>query len=349
MQLRLRERLLPVLAIGGAVAAVPGLVEIFYGHTSVSIPPHVHFYAVGMTALAASAASLALTVIGARFRDTRTVLIGTAFAVMAALLALHGISTPGVLFPASQYGIVMLTGGATLPAGAAILALSAFRLPPFLRGVKPLLLLQASLLVIVIGLGSLGLFVPSVLPEVPAANSPLAYGVLAGGLLLFALLVWRALRTFLLTRRAADLLVVVGLVWLGTALVAALTMVPSDLGWWLGHMFELDGILVVGIPVALDLARTAQSRPLAGDIHAADLVASEEIFLGSTSARSPCASPRRTSTRSSTPGASPCGRFRSARRWDSRRGGCARWRSAGSSTTSGSCPFRTPSSRSRAR
>ena len=46
-------------------------------------------------------------------------------------------------------------------------------------------------------------------------------------------------------------------------------------------MFELDGILIVGIPVALDLAHTAQSRPLAGDLHAADLVSSEEVFLGS--------------------------------------------------------------------
>jgi HD-GYP domain-containing protein (c-di-GMP phosphodiesterase class II) len=45
-------------------------------------------------------------------------------------------------------------------------------------------------------------------------------------------------------------------------------------------MFELDGILIVGIPVALDLATSAQSRPLAGDLSAADLVASEEVFLG---------------------------------------------------------------------
>ncbi len=46
-------------------------------------------------------------------------------------------------------------------------------------------------------------------------------------------------------------------------------------------MFELDGILIVGIPVALDLAHTAQSRPLAGDLHGADLVVAEEVFLGS--------------------------------------------------------------------
>jgi HD-GYP domain-containing protein (c-di-GMP phosphodiesterase class II) len=44
---------------------------------------------------------------------------------------------------------------------------------------------------------------------------------------------------------------------------------------------ELDGILLVGIAVAVDLARAAQSRPLAGDLRGADLVAAEDIFLGS--------------------------------------------------------------------
>lgn len=281
MRIALRERLLPALVVGAAVAAIPGLTEWAFGHTSVSIPANVHFFAVGLAALAAAAASLALTLIGARFNDTRTVLIGTAFAVMAALLALHGIATPGVLFPEYHYGAVMLTGGATLPAGAAILALSAFPLPRFLRGVKPLLILQGALLTIVIALGGVALFFPGVLPKVPAANSPAALVVLGLGLVLFGMLAMRALRTSLLTRRMADLLVVIGIVWLGTALVAALTMTVHDLGWWLGHMLELDGILIVGIPVALDLAHTTQSRPLAGDLHAAELVTAEEVFLGS--------------------------------------------------------------------
>ena len=78
-----------------------------------------------------------------------------------------------------------------------------------------------------------------------------------------------------------DLLVVVGLVWLATSLVAALTMDYAQLGWWIGHEVELDGMLVVGIAVAIDLARAAQSRPLAGDLTAAELVAAEELFLGS--------------------------------------------------------------------
>jgi HD-GYP domain-containing protein (c-di-GMP phosphodiesterase class II) len=280
MMVRRGERLGPALALGAAAAAVPALSEWAFGDTPVSIPANVHFYAVGMTALGTAVASLVLTGIGARFSDTRTVLIGTAFAVMAALLALHGISTPGFLFPQYGYGEVMLTGGATLPAGAAILALSAFRFP-FLRRVGPLLVLQAALIATILGLGVLGLVDPAVLPKVPAANSPLALGVLAFGLALFALLVWRALRTFLLSRRFADLLVAIGLVWLATALVAALTLTFADLGWWLGHMFELDGILIVAVPVALDLAHTAQTRPLAGDLRASELVRAEEVFLGS--------------------------------------------------------------------
>src|SRR5581483_4558103 len=154
--------------------------------------PTIHFYAVGMTALGTAVAAFVLTAIGARFADTRTVLIGTGFAVMAALLALHGISTPGFLFPKDGYGEVMLTGGATLPAGAAILALSAFRFP-FLRRVGPLLVLQAVLIAAIIGLGVRGLVEPSRVPKAPAADSALALSVLAAGLALFALLVWRAL------------------------------------------------------------------------------------------------------------------------------------------------------------
>jgi putative nucleotidyltransferase with HDIG domain len=281
MHLTRRERLAPAILAATAAAAAPAMVEWRFGETPVSISPTVHFYAVGMTALAAAAASVALTGIGARFSDTRTVLIGTAFAVMAALLALHGLGTPGFIFPEYQYGIVVITGGLTLPAGAAILALSAFELPSFLRGVKPLLVLQLALLTAIMGLGVAGLFYPSILPTVPAANSGQAMALLAFGLLLFSILTWRALRTYLLTRRVADLLVVIGLAWLATSLVASLTLTVADLGWWLGHMFELDGILIVGIPVALDLAHTVQARPLAGDLVGTDLVASEEIFLGS--------------------------------------------------------------------
>ena len=126
--MRLSERLFPALAMGAAAAVTPALVEWAVGHDAVKIDGHVHFYAVGFTALAAAAACVALSIVGARFDDTRTVLVGTAFGVMAALLALHGLATPGFIIP-KMNGVIMVTGGATLPAGAALLAFSSLRWP----------------------------------------------------------------------------------------------------------------------------------------------------------------------------------------------------------------------------
>jgi putative nucleotidyltransferase with HDIG domain len=115
---------------------------------------------------------------------------------------------------------------------------------------------------------------------VPKSGGPLAVAVVVVGIAVFSLLAVRAVRTFGLTRRRADLLVVVGIAWLGTALVPQLLMTPWGWGWWLGHALELCGVVLVGGPVALDLYRGAQSRPLAGDLRAAELVAGEEAFLG---------------------------------------------------------------------
>lgn len=92
---------------------------------------------------------------------------------------------------------------------------------------------------------------------------------------------WRAFRTFRLTRRGADVLVVVGVVWLAAALGAACLLTYKELGWWLGHGLEVLGIGTIGIPVTIDLRRQTQSRPLLGDLTAAELVAEEEAFLGS--------------------------------------------------------------------
>jgi HD-GYP domain-containing protein (c-di-GMP phosphodiesterase class II) len=279
MRLAFRERLVVIVVTGLGIALVPAVLILTIGFTRIRLDGNVHFYALGLSALAATAAATALTIVGARYRDTRTVLVGTAFAVMAALLALHGIATPGVLF--GDNGVVAFTGGATMPVGAAILALSTFRLPSFLSGVRPLLALQFVLLATVLALGASGLVFPSLVPPVPAANSPSALFLLGVGLILFCVILLRAFRTFVLTRRLGDLAVVVGVVWLATALVPALTQTWSQLGWWIGHALELDAILLVGIAVAIDLARAVQSRPLAGDLSAAELVTAEDVYLGS--------------------------------------------------------------------
>jgi putative nucleotidyltransferase with HDIG domain len=267
------------LPLGVAAAVTPAAVHVAVGGHKVSFTGTTHVYTVGFSALVALMAAIGLTAVGARRGDTRTMVVGTAFAVMAGLLALHGFSTPGVWF--GNNGVVAITGGTTLPAGAIVLAFSVLPLPRVLRNVVPFLVVETALLAIILALGVSALVWPSLLPPVPAPGGPDAFVLLAVGLLAFALVTWRAVRTFLLTRRVLDLAVAVGLVWLSTALVPALTMDYTQLGWWIGHEVELDGILVVGIAIAIDLARAAQSRPLAGDLTAAELVAAEDLFLGS--------------------------------------------------------------------
>jgi hypothetical protein len=265
--------------LAGAVAILPLPAAQFLGPKSVAIPGIVHFLCVGMGAMAATGAAIALTAVGVWNQDGRAVLVGTAFTAMAALLALHGLATPDVIFGFN--GVVSFSGGATLPVGGAVLALSAlpvFRGP---QGVKPLLWLQGALLVGIAALGLVGLLYPSLVPAVPAPASPAALAVLLVGLAFYGVLGLRALHTFLLTHRGSDLFVLLGLGWLTSALVAALVLDFSQLGWWVGHGLEIAGIAFVGGAVALDLYRGVQSRPLVGDLRGSALVSEEESFLGS--------------------------------------------------------------------
>ena len=251
------------------------------GAHHIQVDAWIHFVGVGFAAAIAMGAALVLTVLGALQSDGRAVLAGLAFSIMAALLCLHGASTPGILVGSN--GVVAFTGGATLPVGCAILALgtlSALRRP---EAVKPLLVVLALGATAILALGISMIHWPGLVPSVPEPRSLLALTVLAAGLVATALLVVRALRTYLLTRRFLDLVVIVGIAWLGTALVASLVFSFQNIGWWFGHVLEIFGMALVGIPVALDLRRgaTHQSRPLVGDLRAVDLVSAEEAFLGS--------------------------------------------------------------------
>jgi hypothetical protein len=275
----LTERVYPALALVGFGLVVPIGTLLLVGHRPVLLDGHVHFYAVGIGALAAAAAALALTAAGVKRGDGRTVLIGTAFTVMAGLLSIHGIATPGIII--GDNGIISLTGALTLPVGGAVLALTAV---PALRrphGIRALLVFQVVAFVLIVALGTTGMVAPGLVPDVPSAGSPGALVALALGLVFYCLLLLRSLKTYLLTRRPADLVVVIGVCWMTAALPPALTMTYTQLGWWIGHFGELLGIMIVGAAVAVDLMRsTGSSRSLVGDLRASELVAQEEAYLG---------------------------------------------------------------------
>ena len=269
---------MPLAVLVGIGGVLPITLLLGFGHRMVMFGTPVHFVGVGVSALAAAVVSLALTIVGVRRNDGRVVLIGTGFTVMSALLAIHVLATPGAII--GMNGVISLTGAATLPAGAAVLALSAVPTLRRPRSMRALLALQAFSLVAVIALGVVGMAIPSIVPPVPEPASSGAIAALVIGVILFSVLLLRALKTYLLTHRSADLVVVIGIAWLTSALPPAMLMNYMELGWWFGHLFELLGIVLVGATVAVDLHRSAQSRSLVGDLRGAELVAEEEAFLG---------------------------------------------------------------------
>jgi HD-GYP domain-containing protein (c-di-GMP phosphodiesterase class II) len=272
------DRSLPLVAAVAALAVIPGAVMEWARTEPFNAGAGTHFALVGAAALAATVASAVLTVAGVRRRDGRTVLLGTAFSTMTALLAVHGLATPGVLV--GQNGVVAFAGGASLPAGALILALSALPALRRPRRVEPLIAAQVGLAAAILALGASALAFPALVPAVPTTGVPAAYAVLATGAALLALIAARAVRTWQLTRRPGDLLTVAGVAWLGLALVAQMTVPFTQLAFYVGHGLELAGVIALAVPAALDLRRGAASRPLVGDLGATELVAEEEAFLG---------------------------------------------------------------------
>jgi putative nucleotidyltransferase with HDIG domain len=275
----LRSRLGSNLTLIAASAAVPAAAMHFLvseEKAPVTATQHLVVMAVGSTI--AALASAALMIAGFRRRETRAVVAGGAFAAMTLILLIHGLATPGVLI--GPNGVVAVAGGLALPTGGAILtvaALPALRGPRHLRSVAIGLV---ALLGLIAALGLLGFLWPERIPSIPGYDSPEALVLLGIGILLFGIVASRAVRTFALTRRAGDLVVVVGIVWLAMALIPVLVLDPYTWVWWTGHALELLGVGLVGVPVALDVHRGRPSHPLVGDLPAAELVAAEEAFLG---------------------------------------------------------------------
>jgi putative nucleotidyltransferase with HDIG domain len=267
--------ILPVLA---ACALLPVGLLIAFGHHMVMPPMWVHFYGVGVSALVATVAAVTITALGVRRRDTRTVIVGGGFSLMAALLAVHGLVTPGMLVGSN--GLIAVTGAATLPVGGVVMALSALPQVGSARAIPRVVVLQVVLGCAIVALSIVGTVEPSLVPGVPAPRSAPALALFALGLCVYGALAVRATNTFLLTRRGADFAVVAGVVLLACSLYGALLLRFVDLGWWLGHIFEFVGIAVVGASLVYDLSRGRSSRPLVGDLSAAEIVASEEAYLG---------------------------------------------------------------------
>ena len=258
---------------------LPALLH-YVGGREAHVGAEVHFWLVATGALVAAAASIGLTVAGARARDSRTVLLGAAFSTMTALLAIHGIATPGdprrrqrrdrrrrrrVAARRRHRARPQRAAGdapAREPAPGARAAGGPRRRDPRARDDRPARPLRRAARARRPAARRRSCCSSSAPPSSPC--SPL-----------------RAARTYTLTRRTTDLLVErrLRLARLGARAAAAAGL--RHLGLLLRPRHGAAGrSLLIAIPAVLDLRHGGSSRPLVGDLAATELVGAEEAFLG---------------------------------------------------------------------
>jgi HD-GYP domain-containing protein (c-di-GMP phosphodiesterase class II) len=273
----LRPRL-PVVGVLVRAGLVPTALLALTRMHMVMFGTVVHVAVVSAAGALAMAASVALSVIAARRNDGRAVWLGMAFSVIALVLLIHGLSTPGIIL--SDNGLVQVAGVLNLPVCGVILAASSLPVLRRPRRARRLLRVQFAVVGAVAIAGAVAFANASSIPVIPTPSTLASNLIFVAGAIPLVILAWRAGRTYLLTRRLSDLLVTEGVVWLIAAQYGLLTFTMADGSWWTAHILEFVGIGMVGIPAALDLRHAVASRPLVGDLRAGDLVEHEEAFLG---------------------------------------------------------------------
>ena len=116
---QIRPRL-PVGVVVLLAGLVPTLLIAYSGTQMFMVAPGLHIAVVGVAGMLALAASVTMSVIAMRREDVHALWLGMGFSVMATLLVIHALATPGIILPAN--GLVQLAGALNLPVGGAILA-----------------------------------------------------------------------------------------------------------------------------------------------------------------------------------------------------------------------------------
>jgi HD-GYP domain-containing protein (c-di-GMP phosphodiesterase class II) len=269
------------LFLADTPSGVSSLLPRFLAHRRPAfVVPDVHFYAVSATALVCALLAVALGAAGVRRHDRRSVAIGAGFTLMAAMLAVHGLTTPGFLVASKYTSAVGVSGALAVPLGGAVILAALLSRPRELGYLRDLVLLQVGVVASMLGFGALALLDPAAIPSIPVTLRPLVWWILGVNALIYGVLALRAVHTFQLTRRLGDLAVGVGLVWLAVAVATYLLSPVWSVGFWAGHVLELGAFLVVAVALASDLVRATPSQALRPEIDVRSVVTEEEALLG---------------------------------------------------------------------
>jgi HD-GYP domain-containing protein (c-di-GMP phosphodiesterase class II) len=240
----------------------------------VVMEPDLHFYAVGVTAVAAALAC-ALVIASARtLRETRLLFLGLAFFSIAGIFAVHGLQTPGVIAD-EYYNSVAVSAWLSAAAGSAFVALSAAGTPPAVERAieRNGVTFFAAAVAAVAGYIVLSFVAGTWLDWVPIRDLPVQWTIGFGSLALASFGALRYYQAYQFARLPSQIVMFAAIVLLMEVQAIILWGRLWHLSWWLYHGVYGVVFVVLFAGWALEVRRAGTLRAIADALSMRDALA----------------------------------------------------------------------------
>ncbi|GIW13312.1 MAG: hypothetical protein KatS3mg062_0751 [Tepidiforma sp.] len=245
----MRTVLLPAAAAAAVLAhlAAFAAMKLVPGWDPVLMYPTEHFWVVSAATLLSALVGTGLAISVESVRTTRTVYLALGFIAIALVFATHGLGTPGLIVPATEYPYaVIISAGLSQFIGAVFIAMSV--MPRRWPGGE--FIQRHSTDVLAVGVAVLTAYLvsmvvrPTLWDFIPRAR-PWDTALAGATLGLLAVAGWRYYQAWRLTELPGQLAMVTALGLLGVAQFSMYFGELWHLSWWLYHAMLLEAFLVV--------------------------------------------------------------------------------------------------------
>ena len=214
--------------------------------------PVQHFWVVSAVAILAFLVALMLAISAAQLQHYKLLLLAIGFIAMAGLFSVHGLATPGILFPVggeygsvSSHSVVGVAGFLSLVVPAVffaigyvpLLALYERRLPFWPAGALVLVAIAA------VGVfGTLAFINTDAIADLPITSTPVIYAVAAAGVACLLFAGYRQFTSYRVSRLRLQGSLALAFPLLAAAQLAQIVSTPWTLAWWEYHLLMLAAV-----------------------------------------------------------------------------------------------------------
>jgi len=259
----------PIVAVVVLTRFAPNLDRLWINNS-------FHFYTVSGTALMAAVTCGVLVASARSLRETRLLFLALAFLSIAAIFAVHGLSTPGFIHH-EPYPSLSVSAWLSVLVGAAFISASAVEPPgrtgEWVRRYGAFILLGTVAALATYLFASLFLAESEWLSPVPIDNRSFQLSIAALVIGLLAFSAWRYLQAYFFARLPSHWAMVVALALLIDVQVSMAWGAPLHFSWWLYHAMYALAFVVLFAGWGLEAVRAGNVKVIAEGLSMRDALA----------------------------------------------------------------------------